>query len=375
MMTNVLSNNLTIVVKVGSSLVTHGGHGVNTEVLTNWATQIATLRQRGIRVILVSSGAIAEGMKRLGWVKRPKALHELQAAAAVGQMGLAQAYESAFKPFHIQTAQILLTHDDVSHRTRYLNARSTLNTLLDNDVVPIVNENDTVTIDEIKLGDNDTLGALVANLLDAEMLIILTDQQGLYNQDPRIVKDAQLIHRISVTHPDLENMAGGAGSAIGTGGMYTKVMAAKRASSSGTITYVASGNEPNILIRLLDGETIGTCFEPDTSKLRSKQQWLTNQLRLSGSLTIDVGAEQALYQRHASLLPVGCLACSGNFVRGSLVAIHNIQGKEIARGLVNYNHREVEKILQLPSDQIESVLGYLAEEELVHRDNLVLIKP
>lgn len=361
-----------VVIKVGSSLVTDGGHGVDHKVLANWAKQIAELRKQGIKVVLVSSGAIAEGMKRLGWKIRPKAINELQAAAAVGQMGLAQAYEVAFEEHQIQTAQILLTHDDLSHRTRYLNARSTIRTLLDQNVVPIINENDTVTIDEIKLGDNDTLGALVTNLIEADLLIILTDQNGLYDRDPRQNPDAQFIRQIAANHPDLEKMAGGAGSSVGTGGMYTKVLAARRAASSGAATYIAYGHSDNVLLRMLAGDKEGTLFTPDDNRLSARQQWLSGQLQLAGKVTIDNGAVQALVDQHSSLLPVGCIAVCGHFERGALIAVCDLAGTEVARGLINYNDREISKLLQQPSQAIEQLLGYVAEEELIHRDNMVL---
>ncbi|MCO6525938.1 glutamate 5-kinase [Snodgrassella sp.] len=361
-----------VVVKVGSSLVTNGGDGVDQNILNNWAQQIAQLRARGVQVVLVSSGAIAEGMKRLGWLVRPKAINELQAAAAVGQMGLAQAYEVAFESLHIQTAQILLTHDDLSHRTRYLNARSTIRTLLEQGVVPIINENDSVTIDEIKLGDNDTLGALVTNLIEADVLIILTDQDGLYDRDPRQHADAKFIHKIAASHPDLENMAGGAGSSVGTGGMYTKVLAARRAALSGAATCIANGHADNVLLHLLDGNEVGTLFTPDDNRLNARQQWLSGQLQLVGKLTIDDGAAQALTMHNSSLLSVGCIGVSGHFDRGALVSVCNQAGIEIARGLINYNDREISRLLRQPSHMIEVLLGYIAEEELMHRDNMVL---
>jgi glutamate 5-kinase len=363
-----------VVVKVGSSLVTKGGDGIDQNTLNNWAQQIAQLRARGIQIVLVSSGAIAEGMKRLGWKVRPKAINELQAAAAVGQMGLAQAYEVAFESLHIQTAQILLTHDDLSHRTRYLNARSTIRTLLEQGVVPIINENDSVTIDEIKLGDNDTLGALVANLIEADVLIILTDQDGLYDRDPRQHANARFIHKIAASHPDLESMAGGAGSSVGTGGMYTKVLAARRAALSGAATCIASGYADNVLLHLLNGNEVGTLFTPDDNRLNARQQWLSGQLQLGGKLTIDDGAAQALTMNNSSLLSVGCIDVSGHFDRGALVSVCNQAGIEIARGLINYNDREISRLLHQPSHMIEDILGYVAEEELIHRDNLVLCR-
>jgi glutamate 5-kinase len=363
-----------VVVKVGSSLVTKGGDGIDQNTLNNWAQQIAQLRARGIQIVLVSSGAIAEGMKRLGWKVRPKAINELQAAAAVGQMGLAQAYEVAFESLHIQTAQILLTHDDLSHRTRYLNARSTIRTLLEQGVVPIINENDSVTIDEIKLGDNDTLGALVANLIEADVLIILTDQDGLYDRDPRQHANARFIHKIAASHPDLESMAGGAGSSVGTGGMYTKVLAARRAALSGAATCIASGYADNVLLHLLNGNEVGTLFTPDDNRLNARQQWLSGQLQLGGKLTIDDGAAQALTMNNSSLLSVGCIDVSGHFDRGTLVSVCNQAGIEIARGLINYNDREISRLLHQPSHMIEDILGYVAEEELIHRDNMVLCR-
>ncbi|EGV35116.1 glutamate 5-kinase [Neisseria weaveri] len=361
-----------LVVKVGSSLVTAEGKGIDQAALNNWAGQIARLKAAGTQIIFVSSGAIAEGIKRLGWPKRPTALNELQAAAAVGQMGIAQAYEAAFRPHNIHTAQILLTHEDLSNRTRYLNARSTLRTLLDKGIVPIINENDTVTTDEIKLGDNDTLGALVTNLVEADALVILTDQKGLYDSDPRKNPQAQLISTIAAEHPELEKMAGGAGSSVGTGGMYTKVLAAKRAALSGAATVVASGREPDVLVRLKQGESIGTLFTSEHSRINARKQWLLGHVQLCGSLVVDQGAEQALLAGKASLLPVGCVCVDGFFHRGELVAVVNGEGKEIARGLSNYSSAETAKILQTPSERIAEKLGYMNEDELIHRDNMAL---
>ena len=361
-----------LVAKVGSSLVTAGGHGIDEQALARWAAQIAALQARGVQVVWVSSGAIAEGIKRLGWPQRPKALNELQAAAAVGQMGLAQAYENVFAPLGLHTAQILLTHEDLSNRTRYLNARSTLRTLLDKGIVPVINENDTVTTDEIKLGDNDTLGALVTNLIEADALVILTDQTGLYDSDPRRNPDARLISHIQAEHPDLERMAGGAGSNVGTGGMLTKVKAARRAALSGAATVVASGHEENVLLRLAQGESIGTLFTSSLSRLSARKQWLLGHVQLSGSLVVDEGAARALTAKHSSLLPVGCVAVHGSFQRGELVAVLDTQGREIARGLSNYSRSETAKILRTPSEQIATRLGYVAEDVLIHRDNMAL---
>ena len=365
-----LSQAKLIVVKVGSSLVTAEGRGIDQTALDNWATQIAAIKRSGTNVILVSSGAIAEGVKRLGWAKRPTALNELQAAAAVGQMGIAQAYEHAFSAHQLNTAQILLTHEDLSDRTRYLNARSTLHTLLAQNIVPVINENDTVTTAEIKLGDNDTLGALVTNLVDADALVILTDQRGLYDSDPRKNPQAQFISQISAAHPDLESMAGGAGSSVGTGGMYTKVTAAKRAALSGAATVVAWGGEPDILVRLKQGESIGTLFTSAHSRVAARKQWLLGHVQTAGSLTVDSGAAKALTEQHASLLPVGCIRADGHFHRGELVAILDTDGKEIARGLTNYSSGETAKILQTPSERIAEKLGYAHEDELIHRDNM-----
>lgn len=367
-----LSQAKRIVVKVGSSLVTAEGRGIDQSTLNQWAAQIAALKQRGVEVVWVSSGAIAEGVKRLGWAKKPKAVNELQAAAAVGQMGLAQAYEQAFAPHGLFTAQILLTHDDLSNRTRYLNARSTLQTLLAKNIVPVINENDTVTTDEIKLGDNDTLGALVTNLIDADALVILTDQSGLYDSDPRKNPQAAFIRTISAAHPDLEHIAGGAGSGVGTGGMYTKVKAAKRAAVSGAATVVASGREPDVLQRLLDGESVGTLFTSEFSRVNARKQWLLGHVQISGSITVDEGAVRALTEKHGSLLPVGCIRSDGTFHRGELIAVLDGSGREIARGLTNYSSSETVKILQTDSAHLADKLGYQHEDELIHRDNLVL---
>lgn len=361
-----------VVVKVGSSLVTAEGRGIDQAALARWAEQIAELMRRGVRVVFVSSGAIAEGIKRLGWPSRPKALNELQAAAAVGQMGIAQAYETAFRPHGLHTAQILLTHEDLSNRTRYLNARSTLKTLLEKGIVPIINENDTVTTDEIKLGDNDTLAALVTNLVDADALFILTDQTGLYDSDPRRNPNARFISEIAAEHPELEQMAGGAGTGVGTGGMLTKVRAAKRAALSGAATVVASGREDGVLLRLLEGETIGTLFTSGQSRVAARKQWLLGHVQQAGRVVVDAGAEQALLHRNGSLLPVGCVRVDGHFHRGELVAVFNTEGREIARGLSNYSSGEAARILQTPSDEIAAKLGYANEPELIHRDNMAV---
>jgi glutamate 5-kinase len=360
------------VVKLGSSLVTNQGRGIDPEAVARFAGQIARLRTEGREVILVSSGAIAEGMKRLGWKDRPHEVHSLQAAAAVGQMGLAQAYEVGFLAHGLQTAQILLTHEDVSDRRRYLNARATLNTLLGLGVVPVVNENDTVVTDEIKLGDNDTLAALVTNLMEAELLVILTDQPGLFSADPRKDPLAQRIDRAQASDSRLAAMAGGAGSHIGTGGMATKVRAAQRASRSGAHTVIASGLEENVLPRLLQQEPLGSLLVADVPMLAARKQWMADQLQLRGALMLDAGAARVLLSSGKSLLPIGVVGVQGSFDRGDVVSCLDPSGREIARGLVNYAARETRKIMGQPSSQIEALLGFVEEPELIHRDNLVL---
>lgn len=364
-----------LVIKVGSSLVTNEGRGLDLEAVEQWSRQIAALHAQGRQVVLVSSGAIAEGMARLGWPRRPGAMHELQAAAAVGQMGLVQGYEVAFARHGIRTAQILLTHEDLADRRRYLNARSTLYTLLALGVVPIVNENDTVVTDEIRLGDNDTLGALVTNLIEAETLVILTDQTGLYTADPRKDETAELVQLARAGDPRLEEMAGGSGTSIGTGGMLTKVLAAKRAANSGGHTIIASGREPDVLLRLAGGECIGTELRAELPIRSARQRWLANHLRLRGRLTLDRGAVDALTQGHKSLLAIGVIAAEGEFERGDVVACMNEQGKELARGLINYSANDTRRILRQPSHRIAEILGHMTDSELMHRDNMVVAQP
>ena len=371
-MKTVLTNCRRIVVKVGSSLVTNQGAGLDLEALANWARQIASLNARGYEVVLVSSGAIAEGMQRLNWHTRPVALHELQAAAAVGQMGLVQAYETCFRRHALHAAQLLLTHADLADRERYLNARATLTTLLALKVIPIINENDTVVTDEIKFGDNDTLGALVTNLIDADVLVILTDQSGLYTADPRKDAHATLVGAAQAGDAQLEVMAGGAGSAIGRGGMLTKILAAKRAARSGAHTVIASGHERDVLLRLLQGEAIGTLLTAPTLTLAARKQWLADHLQVTGKLVLDDGAIQALHEGK-SLLPIGVTGVSGEFRRGAVIACVNAQGLDIARGLSNYNDDEARRIARHPSQEISGLLGYGGDAELIHRDNLVLL--
>ena len=362
-----------IVVKVGSSLVTNNGNGLDKTAIAAWAAQIAKLAKQGKQVVLVSSGAVAEGMQRLGWKKRPTAVNELQAAAAVGQMGLVQMYESCFAQHQLHTAQVLLTHDDLADRKRYLNARTTLRTLLEMKVIPIINENDTVVTDEIRFGDNDTLGSLVANLIEADTLIILTDQQGLYSADPRSNPDAKFIGFATAGDLTLEQMAGGAGTSIGTGGMLTKILAAKRAARSGAHTVIASGREKEVLVRLSAGEAIGTHLEATQMKTAARKQWLADHLRMSGKLVLDAGAVKVLKTDGKSLLSIGVTAVEGYFERGDVVACVDVDGKEVARGLVNYNASEAARIMRKPSSEIESILGYMDEAELIHRDNLILL--
>jgi len=361
-----------IVVKVGSSLVTNEGRGLDEQAIGEWCRQLSALVREGRELIMVSSGAIAEGMKRLGWQERPKALNELQAAAAVGQMGLAQMYETQLRHNGLGSAQVLLTHADLADRERYLNARSTLLTLLSHGVLPVINENDTVVNDEIKFGDNDTLGALVANLVEADALIILTDQKGLYSADPRVDSSATFVHTAHAGDAQLEAMAGGAGSSIGKGGMITKVLAAKRAAGSGASTVIAWGRETDVLLRLAKGEAIGTLLIAPTQKQQARKQWMADHLQLRGSITVDNGAVDKVRKEGKSLLPIGMVAVEGEFSRGEVIAILDPQGVEIARGLSNYASAEARLICRKPSGEIEASLGYIAEPEMVHRDNLVL---
>lgn len=361
-----------VIVKIGSTLITNHGEGVDHALIGEWVRQIAVLRQQHHQVVLVSSGAIAEGMKRLGWKERPQEIHKLQAAAAVGQMGLIQVYESAFRKHGLGTAQVLLTHDDLADRTRYLNARSTLSTLLALGVLPIINENDTVVTDEIKFGDNDTLAALVVNLIEAGLLVILTDQQGLYTADPRHDMTASLVQNAVAGDPALEKMAGDSGSAIGKGGMLTKILAAKKAALSGANTVIAYGRAENVLPAILSGVSVGTRLTANQTAMQARKMWLAGQLKTLGTLTLDEGAATALVSGGKSLLPIGVVTVDGEFARGDVVSAHDPHGKEIARGLCNYSASETRRIAQRPTREIESILGYIAEAELIHRDNLVL---
>lgn len=363
-----------IVVKVGSSLVTNDGRGLDERAIGEWCRQLATLAREGREVVMVSSGAIAEGMKRLGWTARPHEVHELQAAAAVGQMGLAQMYETKLRENGMGSAQVLLTHADLADRERYLNARSTLLTLLGLHVVPVINENDTVVNDEIKFGDNDTLGALVANLVEADLLVILTDQKGLYSADPRKDPDARFIREARAGDAALEQMAGGAGSSIGKGGMITKVLAAKRAAGSGASTAIAWGREPDCLLRLARGEIIGTLLVAPTQKSQARKRWMADHLQLRGAVTVDEGAVIKLRAEGKSLLPIGMTAVDGDFSRGDVIAVRDPSGVEIARGLANYASAEARLLCRKPSGEIEKLLGYVAEPEMIHRTNLVLTR-
>ncbi len=361
-----------IVVKVGSSLVTNEGRGLDARAIGDWCAQLAALVKDGREVIMVSSGAIAEGMKRLNWSVRPKAIHELQAAAAVGQMGLVQVYETSLRENGIGSAQVLLTHADLADRERYLNARSTLLALLQLGVVPVINENDTVVNDEIKFGDNDTLGALVANLVDADALVILTDQKGLFAADPRKDPSAAFVQVGRAGDPALEAMAGGAGSSIGRGGMLTKILAAKRAAGSGASTVIAWGRHPQVLIRLAQGEAIGTLLVAETAKNQARKQWMADHLQLRGAVLVDAGAALKVSGEGKSLLPIGMTSVQGDFSRGDVIAIKGPDELEIARGLANYASAEARLICRKSSVEFERLLGYTGEPEMVHRTNLVL---
>ncbi len=360
------------VVKIGSSLLTNDGRGLNLPAIHDWVRQMAALRDQGVEMLVVSSGSVAEGIKRLGWSERPNELSKLQAAAAVGQMGLVWAYEQAFSEHNYHTAQILLTHADLSDRQRYLNARNTLRTLLDNQVVPVINENDTVVTDEIRFGDNDTLAALTANLVGADVLVILTDQQGLYEENPRINPDARLLHEVKASDPQLEQMASSEGGALGRGGMYTKVLAAKRAARSGTATLIANGREKDVLLRLHAGEELGTLFVPDLEPYSARKRWIAGQLQVKGRLWLDQGAVKALREKGRSLLPVGVTRVEGDFRAGEVVACLAPDGREVARGLVNFDAEQAQKITGRDTKAAREILGFEAEEELIHCDNLVL---
>ncbi len=360
------------VIKIGSALLTNNGQGLDLPAISAWVAQLAALRAGGMEVVLVSSGAVAAGMQRLGFKSRPHALHELQAMAAVGQMGLVQVYESAFQQHGLHTAQVLLTHDDLANRERYLNARSTLRTLLKLGVIPVINENDTVATDEIRFGDNDTLGALVANLLEAELLVILTDQAGLYDKDPRSHADAVLVQEATAGDKELAVMAG-EGGALGRGGMRTKLLAAAKAARSGAATVIAWGRENEVLPRILAGERLGTYLRPAEGRVVARKRWLADHMQVRGQLRLDAGAARVLRDAGRSLLPVGVKAVEGSFQRGELVACLDPDGVEVVRGLVNYGSEEAARIAGKASDKIESILGYVGEPELIHRDNMILV--
>lgn len=361
-----------IVVKVGSSLVTDDGCGLDIAAVEGWCAQLAQLAEMGFEVVLVSSGAIAEGVQRLGWQQRPVEIKLLQAAAAVGQMGLVQMYESSLRRHGLTSAQVLLTHEDMRDRERYLNARSTLLALMQLGVITVINENDTVVTEEIKFGDNDTLAALVANLIDADVVVILTDQPGLYDSDPRSNPDARFIHHALAGDVELELMAGGAGTAVGTGGMYTKVVAARRAARSGTSTVIASGREPDVLVRLARGEAVGTYLQATTGRMQARKQWMADHLKFNGAVVADAGAVAKMREGRASLLPVGVTGVKGRFSRGDVIAIHDAAGMEVARGLANHSSAEVQLIAGKPSAELAEVLGYVVSSEVVHKNNLLL---
>jgi glutamate 5-kinase len=371
--TSLIQHAKRLIIKVGSSLVTNDGKGLDHAAIAKWAAQIAQLRLLGKEVVLVSSGAIAEGMQRLGFDKRPTGIHELQACAAVGQMGLAQVYETSFRAHGLGTAQVLLTHADLADRERYLNARSTLFTLLRYGVVPVINENDTVVTDEIKFGDNDTLGALVANLIEGDVLIILTDQRGLFTADPRKDAAARFVGFAQAGDVALEAMAGGAGSALGRGGMLTKILAAKRAAASGAHTVIAWGREENVLLRLAAGETIGTQLTASTAQLTARKQWMADHLQTAGAVVLDDGAVRKLSDEGKSLLSIGVIEVRGEFGRGAVISCLDHQGRQVARGITNYTSSEARRIMRRPSAEILSILGFVEEPELIHRDNMVLL--
>ncbi len=361
------------VVKIGSSLLTSDGRGLNVPAIHDWVRQMAALREQGVEVLVVSSGSVAEGIKRLGWSTRPTELSKLQAAAAVGQMGLVWAYEEAFGQHGLHTAQILLTHADLSDRQRYLNARNTLRTLLDHGVVPVINENDTVVTDEIRFGDNDTLAALTANLVSADVLVILTDQQGLYDDNPRTNPNARLLHEVKVSDPAIERMASPEGGALGRGGMYTKVMAARRAARSGTATLIAAGREKDVLLRLHAGEELGTLLIPDLEPYSARKRWIAGQLQARGTLWLDEGAVRALRRGGVSLLPVGVSRVEGHFRAGEVVVCRAPDGEEVARGLINFSSDEARRIVGCSTACVRERLGHEVDEELIHCDNLVLL--
>ena len=361
------------VIKIGSALLTKDGKGLDYQAIEDWAAQISKLRQQGIEIILVSSGSVAEGMSRMGWQKRPTDLAKLQAAAAIGQTGLIEAYEAQFKKHHIQAAQILLTHDDVSNRKRYLNARNTLNALLEFKALPIINENDTVALEEMRLGDNDTLAALVANIIEADLLVILTDQDGLFDKDPRHHKDASLISEESASNSSLQQYVGKTSTALGSGGMATKLTAAQRAARSGCATVIASGREDQVLKRLSQGENIGTLLTPENTQIAARKQWIAGQVQATGILYLDSGASLAIQEKGTSLLPIGVENSEGDFKRGDIVDCKTPDGNVVARGLINYASHEVKQLYKQPSNKISQILGYTGDEELIHRDNLVLL--
>lgn len=361
------------VIKIGSALLTKDGKGLDYDAIESWAEEMVQLRQQGIEIILVSSGSVAEGMSRMGWTKRPTELAELQAAAAIGQTGLIEAYENQFKKHHIQAAQILLTHDDVSNRKRYLNARNTLRALLKFKALPIINENDSVALEEMRLGDNDTLAALVANITEAELLVILTDQQGLFDKDPRHNQDAKLITEEKAGNSKLQDYVGEIKTSLGSGGMSTKLTAAQRAARSGCATIIASGREENVLGRIAAGETIGTLLTPDDAQFSARKQWIAGQVQASGAVYLDAGASNAIQTKGTSLLPIGVERAEGHFRRGDVVDCKNHLNEIIARGLINYSDKEVSLLAQKPSNKIGKILGYTGESELIHRDNLVVL--
>jgi len=361
------------VVKIGSALLTAEGKGLDRERLGSWVDQMADWVESGRELVVVSSGAVAEGMSRMGWHKRPESLHDLQAAAAIGQMGLVQAWESCFARRRLHTAQVLLTHDDLSNRRRYLNARGTLRALIGMGVIPIINENDTVANEELRFGDNDTLAALVANLVESDLLVLLTDKPGLYNKDPGLYSDATLIRRAPVESPELDIVAGSSRSGLGRGGMVTKIRAARVAARSGTATLIVGGTEPDVLRRIAVGEELGTLLTSEQQPTAARKRWLAGQMQVRGRLELDEGAVRVLREKGKSLLSIGITGAIGEFRRGEVVACMGPDGQEVARGLVNYNADEIRRIMRQPSARIPEILGYAGDEEVIHRDDLVLL--
>ena len=368
-----LTTNQRWVIKIGSALLTNDGAGLDAALMKSWVSQMAELVRNDVELCLVSSGAIAVGLQALNLKMRPTELPLLQAAAAIGQMGLIQAWQSCFKAQGLETAQVLLTHEDLADRTRYLNARDTLKALSQFGVIPVVNENDTVATDEIRFGDNDSLGALATNLLEADVLVILTDQDGFFDRDPRVHAEAQLVPEARALDPELIHMAGKDGGALGRGGMHTKVLAAQQAARSGAATVIANGRTERVLSRLRAGDALGSLLLPDLKPQAARKRWLASHKQTRGVLVIDAGAQRALAEAGRSLLPVGVIDVRGAFARGEIVAIESVDGERIATGLVNYGAEQARQIAGQSTGALRAS-GLLVEgDALVHRDNMALV--